>query len=447
VAFFNTWGLWREKKYVITPIADFARQLGASMLVLDDGWESSQGSGLPNSKRFPHLSSDLTSIHDSGMTHGVWETLGWVDDTAALGLRAADLIIGKNGRPVKANWNFDPTSVSYYCLDISSARAREFLRQRTVRVMQTLKPSLLKLDFGYGLPSPAMGVPRNPLYRGERQYAEMVRIIAEAAKSVDPSVTIMYYSIGPLAIDGVDIVSLDDQGDLWYDIKGGHGEWSIWASLLSDRNIAISGSSGYSWEPDDEVILNTAIIGVPGASLPMRQGDGQPVRQKFLNRRLAINKWFRKTIRWQPLWLDSQTGNFDGPPRLNCWGRMEKIDEDSVLTALVLRDGRGRDILKNVSPDIRDFALLRQLEFKGRWALISQDDKDIFSTSKLALIPFDAGELVIPCPARPAAITRLNMDGEPSYDQWEWKDGKLTVRVTEEVLEKTAGFLVTKNNQ
>ena len=443
-AFFNTWGLWREKKYVIGPIADFAKQLGASVLVLDDGWESSQGSGLPNDKRFPQLKEDLTAVHNSGLTHGVWETLGWVDDTAALGLTTADLIIGKNGRPVKANWNFDPSSPSYYCLDVSSAKAREFLQKRTIRVMQTLKPTLLKLDFGYGLPSPAMGVPRNPLYRGERQYAEMVRLIAGAAKEIDPSVTIMYYSIGPLSIDGIDMVSLDDQGDLWYDIRGGHGEWSIWASLLSDRNIAVSGSSGYSWDPDEEVILNTAIIGTPGASLPMYQGDGQPVRQKFLNRRLAINKWFRKTILWQPLWLNSRTGNFNGPPQLNCWGRMEKIGGDSVLTALALRDG---NFLKDISPDRGDFALLRQLDFKGRWALISQDEKDIFSTSRLALIPFDAGELVIPCPARPAAITRLNMDGESSYDQWEWKDGRLTVRVTEEMLEKTAGFLVVKNNQ
>ncbi len=447
-AFFNTWGLWREKKYVITPIADFARQLGASLLVLDDGWESSQGSGLPNGKRFPHLKEDLTALHDSGMTHGVWETLGWVDDTAALGLTTADLIIGKNGRPCKANWNFDPSSPSYYCLDISSANARAFLKKRTIREMQILKPALLKLDFGYGLPSPAMGVPRNPLYRGERQYAEMVRLIAGAAKDTDPSVTIMYYGIGPLSIDGIDMVSLDDQGDLWYDISGGHGEWSIWASLLSDKNIAVSGSSGYSWEPDDEVILNTAVIGIPGASLPMYQGDGQPIRQKYLNRRLAINKWFRKTNLWQPLWLNSRTGNFKGPPRLNCWGRMEKNGEDSVLTALALREDRDGNFLKNSSSaDIGRSALLRQLDFKGRWALISQDDKDIFSTSGLALIPFDAGELVIPCTARPAAITRLNMDGESAYDQWEWKDGRLTVRVTEEVLEKTAGFLVTKNNQ
>jgi hypothetical protein len=435
-AFFNTWGLWKERNYTIEPIAAFAKQLGASILVLDDGWESFQGSGIPNTKRFPNLAGNLGALHDSGMTHGIWETLGWIDDTAAAGLRSADLIVGRNGRPCKANWNFDPTSPSYYCLDISSAGARDFLKQRTLRMMHTLKPSLIKLDFGYGFPSPAMGVPRNPIYRGERQYGEIVRLIAETAKSVDPAVTIMYYSISPLCLAQVDMVSLDDQGDLWYDIAGGHGEWSIWASLLSDKNVAVSGSSGYSWEPDEEVILNTAIIGNPGASLPISQPDGKPIAEKYLNRRLAINKWFRKTVLWEPLWLNSRTGDFNGPPRLNCWGRIEKNGEDSVLTALVLRDSSRMNLTKD-SP-------IRQLNWKGRWALISQDNKDIFSSSRLALIPFDAGEIVIPCAARPAGITRLNRSGESSYDQWEWKDAVLTIRVSEDQLNNSAGFLLKR---
>ncbi|MDR3712303.1 MAG: hypothetical protein P4L51_05770 [Puia sp.] len=444
-AFFNTWGLWREKKYTIAPIAAFARSLGASLLVLDDGWESSQGSGTPFGKRFPDLNADLAAVHDSGMTHGLWETLGWIDDTAAAGLTAADLIVGKDGKPVKANWNFDPSSTSYFCLDISSAKTREFLRQRTLREMHTLKPSLIKLDFGYGFPPPGMGVPRNPLYRGERQYAEILRLIATTAKSADPSVKIMYYGISPLAIEAVDIVSLDDQGDLWYDIAGGHGEWSIWASLLSDRGVAVAGSSGYSWEPDDEVILNTAIIGCPGASLPIAQPNGQPIPEKYLNRRLAIDKFFRRSILWQPVWLNSLTGNFNGPPRLNCWGRMEKIGDDTVLTALALRDAV-RPSRPQDPPAQLPIPGMAGAYWKGRWALISQDDKDILSTPRLALIPFDPGEIVIPCPAKPAAITRLSMTGETLYDRWEWNNGLLKVDMPEDILAKTAGLLVRKNN-
>jgi hypothetical protein len=427
--FFNTWGLWREKKYAITPAASFAKQLGASVLVLDDGWESFQGSGEPDNKRFPQFASDLGALHDSGMTHGFWETLGWVGDTAAAGLGSADLILDRKGHPCKANWNFDPSSPSCYCLDISSPGARHFLQERTLHEMRIFKPSLLKLDFGYGLPSPAMGVPRNPRYRGERQFAEMLRLIAEAARSVDPSVTILYYGIGPLSLGETDMVSLDDQGDLWYDVAGGHGEWSIWASLLSDRNVAVSGSSGYSWESDDDVILNTAIIGIPGATLPLL------AQEKYINRRVAINKWFRKTLLWQPLWLNSRTGDFSGPPRLNCWGRMEKKGADSILTALVLREGD--------KEKITDGRLL-QMNWKGRWALIAQDDADVFSSGRLALIPFDEGEISIPCPVRPAAINRVSQTGERAYTQWDWQLGRLTIRISAEQLQETAGFLLSR---
>ena len=96
--------------------------------------------------------------------------------------------------------------------------------------MKTFHPKLLKLDFGYGLPSPAMAVPRNPDYRGEKYAYELVRLIHDAAKKVDPEVSILYYSINPLWTNVEDIVSLDDQGDLWYDVREGHAaSGSIWA--------------------------------------------------------------------------------------------------------------------------------------------------------------------------------------------------------------------------
>lgn len=434
--FYNTWGLWRERKYTIGPVAEFAARTGAAMLVLDDGWERAQGAGEVNKQRFPRLTEELQTLHDRGMAHGVWETLGWVDDTTAAGLTSADLIVDRNGRPCKANWNFDPLSKSFYCLDVSSERARNFLRQRTMRAMRELQPALLKLDFGYGLPSPSMGVPRNPSYRGERQHVEMIRVIAAAARSVNPSVCVMYYGISPLGIDQVDMVSLDDQGDLWYDVAGGHGEWSIWSSLLSDKNVAISGSSGYSWESDDEVLLNTAVIGCPGATLPIAQPDGKPIRAKYLLRRQALNKWYRRTLRWKPSWINSRTGDFEGPPRLFCWGRLE---QDTVLTALALREGRRQEIPNG--------SRIRQMSWKGRWALISQDEGDILSTQALALIPFDEGEIVLPCPSRPAGVTRLGMDGALTWDGWDWADGRLTVRVTEDMLDTTAGFLVQKDKK
>lgn len=434
-AIWNTWGMWGQKKFIIRPIVDFAEKIGAETFVVDDPWEQSQGAGVPNLSKFPHFFDDLAYARDKKMDHGVWETVGWITDPFSKGLTEKDLILNRNGKPCKANWNFDPTGESYYCLDVSSERVRQFLTERTVRIMKTVNPSLIKLDFGYGMPAPNMGVPRNPAYRGERMATELIRLISKAAKSVNPNVVIMGYSISPLSIADIDLVSLDDQGDLWYEVARGHQEWSIWASLLSDKNIALSGSSGYKWEQDDEVVLNTGIIGSPGAVLPIYLKDEQPVPDKYLNRRLAIDKWYRKTISWTPLWLNSDFGDFTKPPRLNCWGRMEKAGQDSILTALALRDG-DKEKLNNER--------ITRLRWSGRWAVIAQDDKDIFSSAALAVIPFDPGQISLPYPARPGSISKLSLDGETAFPDWTWENGMLTIQLTEDQLNKTAGFLIKR---
>jgi hypothetical protein len=435
MATWNTWGMWGQGKYPISPVTDFSKAIGAGLLVMDGSWEAAEGGGRPNTERFPHFSEDMEAVRKKGMRIGIWESVGWIADPFGNGLKKEDLILNRKGSPCKANWNFDPGSTSYYCMDPGSEGARKYIKERTLRVMRTIRPKLIKLDFGYGLPAPAMGVPRDPSFRGERYAYELVKLISGTAKSVDPEVVIMYYGISPLWTTDVDLVSLDDQQDLWYDVVRGDQEWSIWASLLSDRNIGINASSGYNWDQDEEMVLNTCILGAPGAVLPVSEKNGDPVPEKMINRRLAIDKWFRRTALWEPLWLNSRTGNFSAPPKLNCWGRMEKIGEDSILTALVLREED-----KGKLTDAR----ISKMSWSGRWALIAQDDKDISLTGSLALIPFDAGFLSLAYPQKPQRITRLNKDGENDLEGWVWKDGMLTLRITDEQLQQTAGFRVIR---
>lgn len=428
VSVWNTWGMWRKQKYPIRPIADFMQQMQNEVMVLDDPWESSQGSGKPNLERFPDFYADLAYIRSRGVGIGLWETMGWIKDTAACGLHSTELIVDRQGKPCMANWNFDPEGDAFYCLDVSVPRARAFLQERTRKIMQELKPALLKLDFGYGLPSPHMGVPRNPAYRGERYCFELLQLIAQAARSVDPRVIIMYYGISPLWTPLVDMVSLDDQGDMWYDIQSGHQQWSVWASLLSRYGVALSGSSGYNWELDNEVLMNSMILGSPGAVLPIVLDNGDAVPEQYLNRRLAVNKWRRRTLQWEPRWFNSSTGNMDGPPRLHCWGRTELMNGKKILTALVLRE-----------PSPPPLAGIR---WSGAWGLISQDDRDITVSRKLALIPFSAGRLSLPLPHKPGRVMRMNIHGTSAYNSWSWENGLLTITVTTAALKDIAGFLV-----
>lgn len=429
VSIWNTWGMWRKKKYPIRPIADFTRKVQSEMMVLDDPWESSQGSGQPDLQRFPDFFADVAYLRSKGLAVGVWETLGWIKDTAAAGLNRNDLIRDINGAPCLANWNFDPTGEAWYCLDVSSPRARAFLQERTRKTMALLKPGLIKLDFGYGLPNPNMGVPANPLYRGERYSFELVRLITAAAKSVNPDVVMLYYGISPLWIPVIDMVSLDDQGDLWYDTRQGHQEWSIWASLLSGHGIALSGSSSYDWSTDDEVLMNTVVLGTPGAVLPSETDDGKAVPSQYLNRRWAVNKWYRRTVFWQPCWLNSYTGGMDTPPQLRCWGRLE----NKVLTAVTLRENVNKQLKGTPAETIR---------FTGNWSLISQDDRAVTASRQLAVIPFSAGQLILPYAQRPVKVTAQGMGGVIPGSSWSWKNGLLTITVTPAQLAQLGGVLI-----
>lgn len=430
-AIWNTWGNWRNKEYPIRPIGDFAKQVGAEIFVIDDPWEASQGLGKPDLVKFPTIHDDLEYLHQRNMTHGIWETVGWIGDTVACGLTKSDLICDKNGNPCIGSWNFNPFAPGYFCIDISSQRSRDFLKERTITTMKTMKPKLIKLDFGYGMPNPNLGVPRNPEFRGERYSFELLKLISETAKSVDPEVTIMYYGINPLYLPLADMISLDDQGDLWYSIKEGHDQWSIWASLLCDKQVAISGSSSYDWTTDDEVILNTFILGSPGAVLGNHLDDGSAVPEKYINRRYAVNKWYRKTIEWQPVWLNSQLGSLIAPPGLNCWARSEKIDGKDQMTALVLRGEKDKNRKE-----------LEAFEWEGRWAVISQSNTGIFEANQLAVVPFDAGLITIKLPSLPVKIERSSTEGTTLFDDWKWNDNNLTIRISEEELSHTAGFVI-----
>jgi hypothetical protein len=422
---FNTWGMWRRAIYPLQPITDFAAKIGSETLVMDDQWESEQGSGKIHTERFPHFKEDMQRARDKGITIGFWETLAWISDTVKWNLTSADLIVDKAGKPIRTNWSFDPGSTSFYCLDISSPKAKEFLQDRTRQQMQELDPVLLKLDFGYALPSPHQGVPRDPDFRGERYSYTLIKTIADAARSVNPQVIILNYGIGPLWWPVTDMVSLDDQGDLWYEGKQGHAEWSIWASLMSKAGVMVTGSSTYNWDDDKEVLLNTAIIGVPGASLPIEN-----VSDLNANRRLALNKWFRRTVLWEPEWFNSETGNYDRPPALRCWGRKE----NGKITAIALRPEADEKFMA---------AAPRDIKFSGRWVLISQSEDDVYTTKSLAVVPFDKGTITMRS-SKPKSINRYNTSGQQPFTAWKWSDGKLTIDISGKELEQIAGFLIQR---
>lgn len=422
--FWGTWGDFRLERFDLRSAVDRAvDEMEADLICIDDPWETGKGSGRPDPHRFPQFAADLTYAHERHLGVGLWLPLGWIADPAAAGLGPDDLLLSRDGTPVRSNWAVDPHNAasSPFCLDPSSERSRRFLRERTRRLVAEHRPTLLKLDFGYGLPGPDACAPRDPAWRGERLAWSLTRLIADAAHDLDPSLTILYYSIHPLWDRVADQCALDDLGDAGVHEAAGHGQWSVWAALAGERGLPLLGSSGYHWEADADNLLNSAILGAPGANLPTRQADGAPLPAFNLARRRALFRWHRRTTTWSPLWIDSTPGDLEHEPETQNWGRLETFAGTSALTALALRrpDERAR-----TTPE------LRGLEWSGRWIVVAQGDASIFSAPTVVLIPFDAGELALPRDRRPQSVRMVFATDEQEFADWEWNEGRIRLRLT-----------------
>jgi hypothetical protein len=233
-------------------------------------------------------------------------------------------------------------------------------------------------------------------------------------------VTIQYYSIHPLMAPVEDLITLDDLGDAGGQEAAGHGEWSIWAALAGVQGRAINASSGYDWRDDNEVLLDTAVIGAPGSILPLPTGGEPPAPGLDFHHRRALVLWYRHTTLWKPLWLNSEKGAIGHEPQPRCFGRLEPIHGEDRLTALVLRpEGAGENEM--------DVPGLGKVHWQGRWALISQDDEALANSHRLACIPFDGGSLRLPRTSEPTRVIAVDKSEHP-LTSWSWRESSLEVR-------------------
>lgn len=416
--FWGTWGDFRLNQFEWRSSVERAREMEADVLCLDDPWEHTKGSCRPHPERLPDFAADLAHAHDRRQGIGIWMPLAWIEDPAAEKLTDHDLLLNRDGNPVRSNWAIDPheTAQQFYCLDPASPGAQRFLRERTARVLRDYRPSLLKIDFGYGIPGPDACTSRDPALRGERIAWKLAQLVADAAHELDPDVTVLGYSLHPLWAGLQDEVSLDDLGDCGEHEAAGHGQWSIWAALAGDRGTALMGSSGYLWSAETDVLMNSAILGAPGANLPRALPDGSPLPVERLARRRAVFRWHRRTTRWEPLWLDSAIGDLQQEPTVRNWGRLEPLGGERALTALALREPTAAAL---AAPE------LRGLRWTGRWLVLAQGDASIFS-GDVALVPFAPGLLALPRPQCPADVRAIFPDGERAW-HWTWSGGVLQV--------------------
>ena len=267
----------------------------------------------------------------------------------------------------------------------------------------------------------------------------LYKLAADAAREVNSNIILQSWGISPLMRPAYNLVSLDDLGDAGSHEAIGHRQWSVWAALAGEMGSAIMASSGYDLAALPDIFLNTAVIGAPGAVFGIHTADDKRVAPGLLSRLRALTMWYRRTTLWTPLWLNTEKGSLRHEPLTRCWGRLESIDGASQLTALALRDGV--DKLDDRSP-------LHQMDWHGRWAIIAQDNRDIYSSKRLACIPFEPGTLDLPCASKPEAVQIVIKADETPYRDWTWVDGMLSLDARFNLnFDELMGFLVLTNGQ
>lgn len=435
-----TWGQFMKGHFDLRAAADYAADhMPSDVVLIDDSWESFTGSGQADFDLFPDFAADLQYIRDKGMDIGLWLSLGWVHNPSIFGLEDGDLLCGHDGNPRKMGWLQNPYMADnklFYCIDPSSEKARRFLRERSKDIVRKYDISLLKLDFGYGLPGPDICSPRDPSMRGEKLCHTLLEIVGQAAKEVKPEITIMYYGISPFVSDVIDLISLDDMGDCGespeYE-RAGHSQRCLWASLAAAQGMPLNASSGYFWGSMDDILLDTFVVGASGTVLPRMDGRKKSITPYMERRWSAVRQWGRAhTSRWSPLLLDCDMGGSGSEPYLRSWARLEERDGKQLICAASLRGD---------SSKLTAFESLPGIEFSGKWAIVSLDEKDIYTCERLAIVPFSSGQLKIKGIFKQVQIqnsdNKLTAINNPA-------DNQLTLAAGLEALDNIIGYVLQR---
>lgn len=432
---FNTWGDYRHGDYSTPRQVTMAKRYGAETLVLDQGWETQDGSALPDSDRIGSLSDLASELDLADVRIGFWQAVAWIDTPEAFGLGVEDLIVGADGVPIKTNWALDPRQGARFLIDPSSERARRFLVERTKALVAIYEAATIKLDFAYAFPSVARAVPRDPALRGERLAYAISTLLADAAREAGADVSVLGYSAHPAYAAIFDVISLDDMGDGGFENEGlSHRHWSVWASALGSLGIPVSGSSGYNVAQDGEIVLNTAVLGSPGAIFAGSELEDSEANRTHA-RRLGIGRWHRRTAQWWPLWLDSELGSPDRQPRVASWGRLE--GEERRLTALALRSSSPHSLADARPPGFESSADV---------AIIALGDGDLKrGTAVAAVIPVTSGEVRLPLVATAARVEMYRPGRPPEVTLIDVTDDAVSLVITESDLDEgVEGWVVER---
>ncbi len=227
---------------------------------VDEAWDTAEGSLIVNEAAFPDLDGLGARLRHDGLSLALWVGVILCESPAAVGLEERHLLHDKAGQIVRHPMWDKP--IAY--LDVTQAEVQANIRRRVVDMMRRHRPEFIKFDYGYGHPSLDVACPADSRLAGEAFFLKAAELLADAARSVDPDVVIMYYGLTPLMTPFTDILGEDDpwasQGD--YDVEINRRVY--FSSLLGELGMPTFGSGGYDWQTMPSIWFDTVLAGPMG---------------------------------------------------------------------------------------------------------------------------------------------------------------------------------------
>lgn len=358
--------------------ADFrASGLRSRLFVIDDKWEGQYGSLVHDPDRFPHFPDLLDEIRGDGHEIGIWTAFPRCEDYEALGLTAEAVLRTPEGAP----FVYTQRNRSWYIFDPTNAAAAAHLRDRARHLIEAYRPAMVKIDFGYEIPTPDLAAPHDLTYAGERLFQRFLEVVVGAMKEADPRVAVLYYCLTPLFARYMDLSGADD---LWmsrgaYD--AGFARRALLSSWCGAFGVVPYASSGYDWRSMREIWLDTAVIGTPGVIAPLA---GDEYGERLTPELAAIYNGLTRITRRNPLYrvrfFDAELADPAAGPRARTWARIEDA-EPVVVTLRPGEDGvaRAAGIAEATCPAV----------------VASLTDDGIATSQAIGIVPFAPGRVTI----------------------------------------------------
>jgi hypothetical protein len=397
-----------------------ASGMKAGMFVIDDKWEGKYGNLEHSAERFPHFEEFREQVRADGLRFGLWAAFMRCQDPADLGLNVSHMLHMADGKPLLSGGS----DSKYYILDFTQPEVEKVLRARAKRFAERYKADLVKFDFGYELPPLSVAAPKDMTWAGERLMLKGLEVVVKGMREANPDQVVMYYCLSPLFIDYFDLHSPDDlfmaAGE--YDFEANRR--FFFSSLLGEIGMPTYGSGGYDWVTMPEICFDSALIGTLGSlnSFVGDEQDAMPTPERIAKYN-GLSQVLRTSNSFTIEPVDADYLAVTRGAHSSSWARFESGELVGVALRthrLHGREGPGkfRDIVQSSASVVA----------------ASKTSHGIASTTKLAVVPYGEGELVIQRSDRQAseaAVIEHYFGGNSKQTRIEIREGTLHLPLRE----------------